>query len=80
MLNHYLTKYTTPNGKKYAESWLQLNVFGKSFCFWKRKIEIETNYEKDWCREITVTKEEELIASITQKNAIVKDGYEVTCR
>lgn len=40
MLKHYMTKYTTPSGKKYAESWLQLNAFGKCFCFWKRKIEI----------------------------------------
>lgn len=36
--------------------------------------------KKDWFREITVTKEGELIASITRENAIVKDGYEVTCR
>lgn len=41
---------------------------------------IKYKHEKDWCREITVTKEEELIASITPENAIVKDGYEVTCR
>lgn len=40
MLNHYLTKYMEPNGKRYAESWLQLNIFEKCFCFWKRKIEI----------------------------------------
>lgn len=41
---------------------------------------IKYKHEKDWCREITVTKEEELIASITPENAIVKDGYEVTCK
>lgn len=40
MLHHYITKYTE-NGKKYAEAWLQLNVFGFSFCFSKRKKELE---------------------------------------
>ena len=37
MLRHHLTKYTE-NGNKYAESWLQLNIFGKCFCFNKKKI------------------------------------------
>ncbi len=40
MLHHYITKYTE-NGKKYAEAWLQLNVFGFSFCFSKRKKGLE---------------------------------------
>lgn len=39
MLHHYMTKYSE-NGKKYAESWLQLNIFGKCFCFSRRKKEI----------------------------------------
>lgn len=39
MLHHYMTKYGE-NGKHYAESWLQLNIFGKCFCFSRRKKEI----------------------------------------
>jgi hypothetical protein len=39
MLNHYMTKYVS-NGKRYAESWLQLDLFGKSYCFSKKIMEI----------------------------------------
>lgn len=38
-MKHYLTKYSE-NGKRYAEAWAQINLFGKCFCFWKRRIEI----------------------------------------
>lgn len=37
MLKHYITKYTA-NNEKYAESWMQVNFFGKIWCFSKRKI------------------------------------------
>lgn len=36
MIRHYITKYDE-HGTKYAESWLQINIFGKSFCFWRKK-------------------------------------------
>lgn len=36
---HYLTVYEE-NNKVYAESWLQLDVFDKSYCFSKNKKEI----------------------------------------
>ena len=39
MLHHYITKYEE-NGSMYAEAWLQINLFGKCFCFCKRKIKI----------------------------------------
>lgn len=39
MIKHYITKYKE-NGKRYAEAWLQINLFGKSYCFYKKKIEI----------------------------------------
>ena len=39
MMHHYITKYEE-NGKRYAESWMQINLFGKCFCFSKRKTEI----------------------------------------
>ena len=39
MIRHYITQYRE-NGKRYAESWMQLNLFGLSWCFSRRKIEI----------------------------------------
>lgn len=41
MIHHYITKYEE-GGKLYAESWIQLNLLGKTFCFSKRKIVIST--------------------------------------
>lgn len=42
MIKHYITKYTE-NGNLYAESWLQINIFTKTYCFSKRKILIKKN-------------------------------------
>lgn len=39
MVHHYITKYTE-NEIKYAEAWLQINIFGYTLCFSKRKIKI----------------------------------------
>ena len=39
MIHHYITKYEE-DGKRYAEAWLQLDVFGLSWCFSKRRIEL----------------------------------------
>lgn len=36
-MHHYITHYRE-NGKRYAEAWLQINLFGKAFCFCKRRI------------------------------------------
>ena len=36
---HFLSIYKE-NSKLYAESWLQLDVFGRSYCFSKNKKEI----------------------------------------
>ena len=41
MIHHYITKYEE-HGYQYAEAWLQINLFGKCFCFSKRKIVIGT--------------------------------------
>ena len=38
-MHFYITKYTE-NKERFAESWLQINLFGKSFCLFKRKINI----------------------------------------
>lgn len=40
MIKHYITKYES-NGKKYAESWLQVNIFGKVYCFSIKRIELD---------------------------------------
>lgn len=45
MFHHYLTIYVE-NGKLYAESWIQLNLFGWSWCFSRIKTEIK-NRKKD---------------------------------
>lgn len=39
MIKHYITKYEEEN-KRYAESWLQINIFGRCYCFWRKRIEI----------------------------------------
>ena len=39
MIKHYITKYTDCNtNKMFAESWLQVNLLGKCFCFNKKKV------------------------------------------
>lgn len=38
-MKHHITKYVE-NGVRYAEAWIQINLFGKCFCFWKKKIAI----------------------------------------
>lgn len=35
MLHHYMTRYTDENDKTIFESWLQLNLFGRCYCFSK---------------------------------------------
>lgn len=39
MIKHYITKYEE-NGERYAEAWVQINLFKKCFCFFKRRIKI----------------------------------------
>jgi len=38
-MHHYITKYKE-NNKRYAESWLQINMFGICYCFNKKRIEL----------------------------------------
>ncbi len=37
MLKHHLTKYGA-NGKRFAESWLQFNLFGKKYALAKEEL------------------------------------------
>ena len=39
MIKHYITKFEE-NNKKYATSWIQLNIFGFALCFNEKKIEL----------------------------------------
>ena len=39
-MKHYITKYEEDD-QWYAEAWLQINLFGQCFCFWKRRIPID---------------------------------------
>ena len=38
MIKHYITKYEG-DGKRLATSWIQLNLFGKAFCFNEKTID-----------------------------------------
>ena len=41
-MHHYITKYTDmTTGKRYAESWLQINIFGYALTFWSKKIPLD---------------------------------------
>lgn len=39
MIKHYITKYGS-DGKRFATSWIQLNIFNKAYCFFQKTIEI----------------------------------------
>lgn len=39
MIKHYITKYEE-NEERFAESWIQLNIFGIIRCFSKKRIKI----------------------------------------
>lgn len=41
MLHHYMTKYRDEGGRLVVESWMQIDAFGKSFCFSRRSIRLE---------------------------------------
>lgn len=37
MIHHYISKYEE-NGNRYAEAWIQINIFNRCFCFSRRRI------------------------------------------
>lgn len=39
-MHHYITQYIE-EGKHYAEAWIQVDVFGRCFCLWKKRIEVK---------------------------------------
>lgn len=38
-MHHYITVYEEL-GQRYAEAWIQIDLFGKCICFSKRRIKI----------------------------------------
>lgn len=45
-MHHYITKYGE-DGHWWAESWLQINAFGRCWCFWRKRICIDGMSQKD---------------------------------
>lgn len=39
MLRHFITKYEE-SGVKYAEAWIQINIFGRYWCLFKKRVQI----------------------------------------
>ncbi len=39
MIKHHITKFRS-DGIRYAASWIQVNIFGKVFCFSYKKVAI----------------------------------------
>lgn len=66
MIKRYIRLYWE-NGKHYAEAWSQLNVFGKCYCFFRRKIEIQSE-------EIgAITLNSESVAKISAADILKRD-------
>lgn len=42
-MKHYITKYKTDDGKLIVVSWIQINLFGRSYCFSKKELVIQQN-------------------------------------
>lgn len=84
MIHHHLTKYEE-SGIKYAEAWLQINLFGHVITFGNKKMPLTKEKEHPiqingkGYSEILVTKKDtdELVASITT-NVIENKEYLVT--
>ncbi|MEQ9763217.1 hypothetical protein [Streptococcus jiangjianxini] len=43
MINHYITHYAR-SGVDYAEAWIQIDIFGRCFCLWKKRTVIKELY------------------------------------
>ena len=41
MFHHYMTRYQDDSGDVWYESWLQIDLLGKCFCFSKRRYRAE---------------------------------------
>ncbi len=41
MLHHYITRYWDEDGRRWVVSWIQLNAFGRCWCFSERRVRID---------------------------------------
>lgn len=39
-MHHYITTYEE-NGQHWAEAWFQINLFGRCYCFSRRRIRVD---------------------------------------
>lgn len=46
MIHHYMTKYAE-GGTLWAESWIQLNLFGRCYCFSRRKVALRESMDDE---------------------------------
>lgn len=42
-MKHYMTKYRNEENKLIIVSWLQINLFGRCYCFSKKELAIPEN-------------------------------------
>jgi hypothetical protein len=40
MLHHYITRYSDDDGRKWAVSWIQVDLFGLCWCLSEKRVEI----------------------------------------
>jgi hypothetical protein len=45
MIKHYITKYEE-DGELYAESWIQINIFGRCYCISRKRLEIKAAHKE----------------------------------
>ena len=77
MIHHYITKYRDEKDNLIVESWMQINLFGKSFCFSKKLINLGqvANFS-----HVILTNQLGMVLDIWQEKdgfkGLCKDGYE----
>ncbi|MGL9971527.1 hypothetical protein [Enterococcus sp. DIV1420a] len=42
-MKHYMTKYKNDKGDLIIVAWLQINLFGRCYCFSKKELAIQKN-------------------------------------
>lgn len=42
-MKHYITKYQNDNGDLIVVAWMQIDFFGRSYCFSKKELVIQKN-------------------------------------
>lgn len=76
MVKHYITKYEE-DGKLYAESWIQINIFGKCYCISRKRTEITRERKRVIKKEIVkevnaVTNINEVETKVVELSGLIK--------